>query len=790
MWLAIVLFIFGIIQWVGGIDLGMAGGSWYYLIAGILLVISSFLLWLNRRSGALVFAVYFIGTLIWTMYESGLNIWGWLPRTGLPAILALWLVLCLPRLGAGMSRKLSGILSTLLVICFAIAIYAVCGPQFVYNSSEPSPEQPLVKTPQTTTTQPDSDWRDYGRDSNATRFSPLRQITPTNIDRLKVAWTYHTGDLPPKGKPNLWAPENTPIKVGNGLYLCTARDNIVRLDPATGKKRWQWDAQLPFSSIPGTAACRGVTFYTSNVVPKGQMCHTRILVATQDERLAEVDAETGQPCAQFGRNGQVTIANGLGIPVPGWVSMNTAMPIVNGIIVTNQKVLDNQQRWAPSGVIRGFDAETGKFRWAWDVNHPHDHGEPPKGRTYSLGTPNSWTTMTADPGLDLVYVPTGNSAADYFSAKRDPNENAVSTSIVALDARTGEKRWVFQTVHKDVWDYDMGSQPTLMDYPGPHGSSIPAILIPTKLGQNFVLDRRTGKPLSKVTEKEAPASVIADDTRASTQPYSVDMPVFRAFRKLTEAHMWGLTPIDQMMCRIMYRHSDYKGDFTPPSLKHPWLQYPSYNGGSDWGSIAYDPQTGIMVGNWNNMVFRNQLVTRAHADQEKVYSIADPRYKASAGKAEGTAAQAQTPYGVNINPFYSPTGMLCEQPPYGMITAVNMHTQKVLWQRALGSGQYNGPFGIPTHMPVNLGVPNNGGPIITAGGLVFVGATTDHEIRAFNLHTGKQVWHYTLPTGAQATPMTYSVNGEQFVVITAGGHHGMGTPAGDSVIAFKLSAQP
>lgn len=786
--LAILVFLLGLTLFIGGIDLIIAGGSWYYAIAGIFLIPSGLLLWTNRMLGAKLYGIFFVGTLIWTIFEAGTRIWAWVPRMALPAVLALWLVLCLPWIGRGVKKWVTPTLAGLIIVCFVVAVACVFGPQFSYSSGEAAPSQPLVQNAETTTDQPDTDWQHYGRDANATRFSPLNQITPENASKLQVAWTYRTGDLPPKDKANKWAEENTPIKVGDGLYVCSATNNVMRLDPATGKEQWQWKSGVKYESIPYTAACRGVTYYTSQAVPEGQMCHTRLIVATLDARVVELDTETGKPCEQFGTNGQVDVMKGIGHSVPGWLAMNNAMPVVNGVIVTNHQVLDGQSRWAPSGVIRGWDVETGKFRWAWDVNRPGERGEPAEGQTYSRGTPNSWTTMTADPKLNMVYVPTGNSAGDYYTGMRSDNENRVNSSIVALDATTGEERWVFQTVHKDVWDYDMGSQPTLMDYPGPDGSTIPAMLVPTKRGQNFLLDRRTGKPLSKVEERQAPTEDDVPGQKLSdTQPWSVDMPRFGKWDELKESLMWGLTPVDQMMCRIMYRHSNYVGEFTPPSLGRPWLEYPSYNGGSDWGSVAYDPQSGIMVGNWSNIVFRDQLISRDQADKEGIFSIDDPRFNPNSGGAEGAGAQAHTPYGVHVSAFYAPfTKMLCDEPPYGMISAVDMHTKKVIWQHALGSAEYNGPFGIPTHLPINIGVPNNGGPIVTAGGLIFVSATTDRKIRAFDIKTGKEVWSYTMPTGGQATPMTYSVNGEQYVVITAGGHHFMETPPGDYVIAFKL----
>ncbi|WP_345191279.1 outer membrane protein assembly factor BamB family protein, partial [Gluconacetobacter tumulicola] len=303
------------------------------------------------------------------------------------------------------------------------------------------------------------DWPAYGRDTDATRFSPLEQITPRNVGQLTRAFIYHTGSKPAPGQVNKWAAESTPIKVGDGLYMCTAMNDIVKLDPATGKEIWRHEAGVKYASIPYTAACKAVVYYTSSTVSEGEPCHNRILEGTLDMRLIEVDADTGKLCEGFGDHGQVNLMKGMGESVPGFVSMTAPPPIVNGAIVVNHEVLDGQRRWAPSGVIRGYDAETGKFLWAWDVNRPDQHGEPAEGQHYSRGTPNSWATMTGDNALGLVYVPTGNSAADYYSAMRSPEENKVSSAIVALDVKTGSPRWVFQTVHKDVWDYDIGSQP-------------------------------------------------------------------------------------------------------------------------------------------------------------------------------------------------------------------------------------------------------------------------------------------------------------------------------------------
>ncbi|MCF9034589.1 PQQ-binding-like beta-propeller repeat protein, partial [Acinetobacter nectaris] len=431
----------------------------------------------------------------------------------------------------------------------------------------------------------------------------------------------------------------------------------------------------------------------------------------------------------------------------------------------------------------GYDAETGKFKWAWDMKRPNDHSEPKPGQEYSRGTPNSWAPMISDEKLGLVYIPMGNAAADHYTAMRSPEEEKVNAAMVALDAKTGDLRWAFQTVHKDVWDQDLGSQPTLIDYPDANGKSVPAMLVPTKLGQTFLLNRENGKPLSRVEERPVPTTDgVKDDPRSPTQPFSVDIPRL-GFPDLNETKMWGISPIDEMICRIKYRQANYQGIDTPPSLDKPFIMYPGNNGGSDWGSYSYDSNRGVIIANWNNNPMYGQLITRAQANKDGLESMDAKNYKPVGGIGR---PMADTPYGVEISAFFSPTGMLCSEPPYGMITAIDLHTKSILWQHPLGSAERNGPFNLPTHMPINIGTPNNGGPITTAGNVIFIAATTDNKIRALDLRTGKELWSDTLPAGGQATPMTYSINGEQYLVIMAGGHHFMRTGVSDALVAYKL----
>ena len=781
--LALIFIILGVPLLFGGTYLITLNGSWYYLIAGIALVLSAIYLFKNKLLGAKIFGAFFIFTLIWTIWESGARFWGWVPRVAVFAVLALFLSLLLPKIQQGVSRKLSLGLSAVLVSCFVIAGVVAFIPQYVYNSGLPFPEQPLAKTESFDNSQADSDWKYYGRDADATRYSPLKQITAENVGKLERAWVYRTGDLPPKGKINKWAAEHTPIKVGNGLYVCSATNNISRIDPSTGKEIWKHLSGVQYKSVPYTAACRGLTYYESKVIPAGQACHTRVVVGTLDMRLLAVDTETGKSCEGFGDRGEVNLLKGMGETVPSFLAITSPVTIVKDTIVTSQEVKDNQRRWAPSGVVRGYDAETGQFKWAWDVNRPGQKGEPGPGEEYSRGTPNSWTMSVGDENLGLVYIPMGNSAADHYSAMRTPEEDKVSSAIVALDAKNGDVRWVFQTVHKDVWDMDLGSQPTLIDYPDASGKDVPAMLVPTKMGETFILNRVSGEPLSAVEERPVPAGELKDDPRSPTQPFSVAMPRL-GFPDLTEKQMWGITPVDQMICRIKFKEANYKGIFTPPSLSKPWVMYPGNNGGSDWGGYAYDANKGVIIANWSNTPMYAQLLPREKLTKDGVYSLDNPKFDPNLVSPK--RPMDETPYGIQIGPFYSPTKMLCSEPPYGMISAIDLHTKKILWQHPLGSAERNGPFGIGTNLPIKIGLPNNGGPIITAGGVAFIAATTDDKIRAIDIKTGKELWSDTLPAGGQATPMTYSQNGDQYLVIMAGGHHFMQTPVGDYLVAYKL----
>ncbi len=777
--LGIVIAVIGAVLTGGGVWLAALGGSLYYLLAGVGMLVSGILLARGRPIGGWIYVAIFAVTVIWALAEVGANNWSLVPRIVAPLVLLVAVLLVLATLSTAGRRWTFGIGASVAVV-LVTAITA-----FIFarvNAPHPLSDLPAARFAMSDPAelQAGGDWPAYGGSYSARRFSPLAQITPENVGELKRAWLFHTGDLPSEQARGTYGGENTPLKIGDMLYVCTPKNIVIALDPATGRQRWRFDPHVPDDAIPYTAACRGVSYYPVPGAAAGTACATRIIFGTLDARLFALDARTGARCTDFGTNGETDTKIGMGRTRPGYVSINSPPTIVRGVVVTGHQVLDGQDRWSPSGVIRGYDAVTGRLRWAWDMMHPEWNGYPPQGQVWARGTPNMWTIASGDEALGLVYLPMGNAAADYYSSLRRPQENAFATSLVALDVTTGKPRWRFQAVRRDVWDYDFGAQATLVDYRG-----TPALVLPSKQGDIYVLDRRTGRPLTPVGEIRAPGGGVEPGQRSPTQPVSLWHTLRK--RDLTERDMWGMSPIDQMICRIQFRKASYKGFYTPPTSEQRSIEYPGYNGGTDWGGIAVDPRRGVIVANYNDMPNYNRLVPRAEANR-RGWAPRD-QARGEIGGAEGAGdPQAHTPYAIDVNagwrlPF---TGMLCKQPPYGGIRAIDMATGKTIWDRPFGQARTNGPFGIPSMLPFDIGTPNNGGAVVTASGLIFIAAATDNLIRAIDLKSGKMLWSDVLPAGGQATPMTYSVGGKQYLVIAPGGHHFMETPIGDQVIAYAL----
>ena len=686
--------------------------------------------------------------------------------------------------------------------CTATALAALCG---VANAQESGSAAQIVDAPATADgssqdgsgasadsgraaarpqqlPQVGADWPFWGGDAQATRYSPLDQITPENVGGLERAFVYHTGDMPEGTAEGKYSPEITPLKVGDDVLMCSAMNILISVDAVSGEENWRYDPGVPNEAIPYGASCRGVSIWTDPEAAEDDICATRVIEGTLDAKLIALDAETGVPCEDFGENGMVDLWQDLGQRVPGWYAVTAPPAVVRGVIVTGAQVKDGQAEDAPSGVIRGYDARTGELAWAWDLGAPEENRDgPPEGEVYTRGTPNMWTTAVADEELGYVYLPLGNSSVDYYGSNRSEAENEHSTALVAIDATTGELAWQFQTVRRDVWDYDLGSQPTLLDFPQ-DGDTVPAILLPSKQGDIYVLNRETGESLQPVEEFEVPTKGdIEPDYLSDTQPVSTYHTL--RYEPLQEKDMYGMSPLDQLYCRIQFRRANYEGFFQPPTADKPYIQYPGYNGGSDWGSVAVDTDRGIIVANYNDIPNYNQLIPQEETDWPIITDGGD------SGEGSGKGAPQQgAPYSIRINAGWrSPiTGMPCTQPPYGGIRAIDLETGETLWDRPIGTARRNGPFGIPSHLPMTIGTPNNGGSVATAGGLVFIGAATDNLFRAIDIETGETLWTDVLPAGGQANPITYEADGRQFVMIAPGGHHFMGTGVSDAVISYAL----
>lgn len=776
----LLLFLTGIILVVPGYKLLTLHGSAWYVLAGAVWAIAGILVFLRRASGLYLYTLSFIATLVWSLWESGLDGWALVPRLDLPLVYLIFAVLLMPKYhrdGAKGYRRYGIAVLVLTVVGLVVAVPLAQKPWQVEANSTPAGHYYDEQT-----TPAAQDWPTYGGGYGAQRYSALQQITPANVSQLKRVWEYHTGEAHSANFGN----ELTPIKVGDAIYGCTIRHKIFAIDAATGKQKWMFDPKTPATSSPPNSACRGVAYYADPAATAGQQCAQRIIVGTLDAKLAAVDANTGAICEDFGDHGFVDLMQGLGKWPAGMVSVTAAPTVVRGVVVTGQQVMDGQLRSAPSGVVRGYDAVTGKLRFAWDMEQPDITTTPPEGKTYTPGTPNMWSTAVADEKLGLVYLPMANSAGDYYSSTRTAEERKYSSSVTALDVTTGKPRWVYQFIRNDVWDYDTPAQPSLVDFPTDKGL-VPALIQTTKQGDLWVLDRRTGQPLHKVEEQPAPQGGVEPAERAATQKRSLYSHTQKP--DLTEQMMWGISPFDQLACRIQYRSANYQGIFTPPSADKPWIEYPGNNGGSDWGSISVDVHNGVIIENYNDLPSYSKLVPRAVDDALGVFWMGDARYKnPPPGR---NRPQAGLPYGQDVNTgWVSNLGVICKQPPFGMIKAIDLSSGKTLWDRPLGTAERNGPWGLHSMLPLQIGLPNNGGVLTTRSGVAFVGATTDDYLRAIDVKSGKTLWKDELPAGGQATPMTYEVNGQQFVIIMAGGHHGMMTPEGDSVIAYALPNKP
>lgn len=611
-----------------------------------------------------------------------------------------------------------------------------------------------------------ADWPYFGGDEGNSHYTAVDQITPENVQHLQVAWTYNTGDIDPGTLPdpfNSPAMQVTPILAEETLYFCSPLNRIIALNPTTGKELWHYDAN-PDTKGVYTVTCRGVAYHINVNAESGSQCASRIVSGTMDGRLLAVDAKTGAVCESFGNNGEVDLKAAFEDVRPGEYA-NTSPPVVVGdVVIIGANVADNYRAGVPSGVIRGFNATSGELVWDWEALPP---GYEKQSEDYVPGTPNAWAPLSADSERGLVYIPTGNPSNDYWGGDRN-GLDYYGSSVVALNAATGELVWNFQTVYHDVWDWDIASPPLLFDYEGDDGTVIPALAQGTKLGLVYVLNRETGEPIFPIEEFKVPSGGPAPEALSPVQIRpTLPEPLHPA--ALTEDDMWGFTWYDEWACKKEFRTLNYQGAFTPVSTE-PTLTYPIFMGGSSWGGLSWDPKRKLLVGNTSRLPAIIQLIPREIADQP------GSRVEPAAG----------SPYGIKRRPFLSPFGAPCSRPPWGQLTAIDMTTGKHKWQIPLGSTRDLAPW----PLWFDIGVPNTGGSLMTASGITFIGASTDSYFHAFDSQTGELLWKDQLPAGGNATPMSYRLSdGKQYIVIAAGGHAHLGSRLGDAIVAYALPDQ-
>ena len=627
-------------------------------------------------------------------------------------------------------------------------------------------------------------WTANGRDVQGSRYLPATDITRENVSRLEVAWIYRTGETERRfatRKPTSF--EATPLVFDGTMYVGTPLGRVIALDPATGAEKWVFDPGIARDIAYGDFATRGVSAWIDGAAAPDAACRVRIFVATAQSQLIAVDGRTGKACAGFGTKGVIDLKAGLRISPfeSAAYSMTSPPAIVNGLVITGSSVADNTRPDLPSGEVRAYDARTGARRWSWDPV-PQVETDPAykdwRGPAVhqKTGAANAWTVLAADPERDLVFVPTGSAAPDYYGGLR-LGDNRYANSLVALKASSGALVWAFQTVHHDLWDYDNASPPALVTIVR-DGKSIPAILQATKTGMLFVLDRETGVPVFPVEERPVPASDVATEDAARTQPFTATTPPLSPHR-FTVDDVWGTSEADREACRAAIRGLRNEGIFTPPSVQGT-LVIPSNIGGAHWGGLAVDPVRQIAVVPVNRLGATVQLLPREGFDRARVQ-----KEEQRMGDEYEYNMMHGTPYVMRRRILLAPSRMPCTPPPFGSLVAVDLATGAIRWNVPLGSVISLVPPEAAANIPPDWGSPNLGGPIVTAGGLVFIGAALDRSLHAFDIETGRQLWKGTLPQSAKATPMSYRLaSGEQFVVITAGGGGAWGT--GDHVVAFRL----
>lgn len=787
--LGAVIALLGLALAAGGFRLVGLGGSAYFLIGGLAMALSGLLIALRKPVGAWLFAAFLVGTAVWAVLDTDSSFWPMFSRLFMFSVIGLVVALVYPTLvraaGGNAGRGAYGVAGVM-----AIALAWAVGNMFVPHPSVADTGNGPGLTP-VDPAHAQKDWAHYGNTEGGSRFAALDQINRGNVDQLQVAWTYRTGDVA-LSDGNGAEDQLTPLQIGDKVFICTPHNNLIALDADTGKELWKNEINAQ-SKV--WQRCRGLAYFdatqpvaqpslpdSSPVIavnlPAGANCQRRLLTNTIDARLIAVDADTGEFCQGFGNNGQVDLKAGLGDVPDSYYQLSSAPLMAGTTVVVGGRVADNVQTDMPGGVIRGFDVITGAMRWAFDPGNPEDKQAPADGTSYVRSTPNSWAPMSYDAAMNTVFLPMGSSSTDLYGAERTELNHKYGASVLAVDASSGAEKWVYQTVHNDLWDFDLPMQPSLIDFTKSDGQTVPALVIGTKAGQIYVLDRATGKPLTKVEEVPVKSAGIPNEQYSPTQPKSVGMPQIGA-QTLTESDMWGATPYDQMLCRINFKQMRYDGLYTAPGTDLS-LSFPGSLGGMNWGSLSTDPVHGFIFVNDMRLGLWIQM-----QPQQKDAKTAGGGEALNTGM--GAVPLKGTPYAVNKNRFLSVAGIPCQAPPYGTLTAIDMKTQQIAWQVPVGTVEDTGPLGIRMHLPIPIGLPTLGGTLSTQGGLVFIAGTQDFYLRAFDSSNGAEIWKARLPVGSQGGPMTYvsPKTGKQYVVITAGGAR-QSTDRGDYVVAYTL----
>ena len=625
-------------------------------------------------------------------------------------------------------------------------------------------------------------WTVAGGDLAGTRYSPAAEINRDNVTQLEVAWTYRTGETEKRFATRSQASfESTPVVVDGVMYVGTPLGRVIALDAATGRELWVFDPKIARDVPYGDFANRGVATWLDNAAGDSPACQRRIFITTAQSELYAVDSRRGGPCLDFGANGKVDLKQGLRIPpFEAQAYTMTSPPIVvNDVVITGSSIADNTVPNPASGEVRGYDVRRGRLLWSWDPipQDPHDpaygdwHGEA----AHRGGGANAWTGLAADVERDLVFVPTGSAAPDYYGGLR-LGDDRYADSLVALRASTGKLVWAFQTVHHDLWDYDNASPPALVTVTR-SGHEIPAVVLATKTGMLFVLNRETGKPILPVEERPVPASDVDGEVASPTQPFS---SIELSPHTFDVADVWALDDADRAACRAAIEPLRNEGTFTPPSVQGT-LAIPSNIGGAHWGGVAIEPKRALAIVPVNRIASMVQLIPRDG------FNLAAARHaEQRLGDDYEYNPMRGTPYVMRRRLLLAPSRLPCTPPPFGALVAIDLTSGQRKWEVPLGSFVASLAGSVAARVKSEWGSPNLGGPIVTAGGLIFVGAALDRQLHAYDVETGAELWHGDLPRSAKATPMSYRLrSGEQYVVATVGGGDAWG--AGDYVIAFHLA---